>query len=99
MIGNSCFLINLHPSSQDWVIFRDDEKGRVLGSGSLKILGLAKLKNMLLVEGLTVNLISVSQLCDEDLLLQFIKDKCIIYIIKITVASWKGKGPQLTTIY
>ena len=41
--------------------------------------GLTKLKNVLLVEGLTVNLISVSQLCDEDLLLQFTKDKCLVY--------------------
>ena len=26
MIGNNCFLIDLQPSSQDWVIFRDDGK-------------------------------------------------------------------------
>ena len=45
----------------------------------MKILGLKKLKNVLLVEELTVNLISVSQLCDEDQLLQFTKDKCIVY--------------------
>ena len=55
------------------------KKKRVLGSGSLKILGLRKLKNVLLVEELTVNLISMSQLCDEDQLLQFTKDKCIVY--------------------
>ena len=46
--------------------------------GSLIILRLSKLKNVLLVEGLTVNLIGVSQLCDEELLVQFTKNKCIV---------------------
>ena len=50
-----------------------------MGIGFLKIKGLTKIKNVLLVEGLTINLISVSQLCDEDLLLQLTKDKCIVY--------------------
>ena len=50
-----------------------------MGIGSLIIPGLSKLKNVLLVEGLTVNLISVSQWCDEDLFVQFTKDKCIVH--------------------
>ena len=36
---NRCFLTDLHPSSQDGVIFGDGEKGRVMGSGFLKIPG------------------------------------------------------------
>ena len=87
MTGNNRFLTNLQPSNQDWVIFGDCGKGRVLGNGSLKISGLTKLKNVLLVEGSAVNLINVSQLCAEDLFLQFTKDKCI------DVTSWNEKGP------
>ena len=49
-----------------------------MGIGSLIIPGLSKLKNVLLVERLTINLINVSKLCDEDVLMQFIKDKCIV---------------------
>ena len=79
MIGNEHILTNLQPSSQDSVIFGDDASGRVIGTGSLVIPGLSKLKNLLLVEGLTMNLISVSQLCDENLLIQFIRDKCIVH--------------------
>ena len=79
MTGNNCFLTYFQLSSQDWVIFRDGGKGIILGSGSLKILGLIKLKNVLLVEGPTIILISVSQLYDEDLLLQFTKDRCLVY--------------------
>ena len=68
MTGKNCFLADLQPSSQDWVIFGDGGKGRVMGIGSLIILGLSKLKNVMLIEGLIVNLNNVSQLCDEDLL-------------------------------
>ena len=37
-----------------------------------------KLKNVLLVNGLKVNLISISQLCDENLLVQFTKESCSV---------------------
>ena len=47
-------------------------------NGSWIIPGLSKLKNVLLVDGLIVNLICVSQLCDEDLFVQFTKYKCIV---------------------
>ena len=46
------------------------------GTRSLVIPRVSKLKNVLLVEGLIVNLISVSQLRDEELLAQFTKDRC-----------------------
>ena len=50
-------------------------KGRVLGIGSLIIPRFSKLKNVLFVEGLIVNMIGVIEQCDEDLLVQFTKDK------------------------
>ena len=49
-----------------------------MGMSSLIILRLFELKNVLYVKGPTVNLISVSQLCDEDLYVQFTKDKYIV---------------------
>ena len=79
MTGNEYKLFNLQPSSQDSVIFGDGARGRVIGIGSLVILGLSKLKKLMLIEGLTVNLISVSKLCDENLLVQFTRDKCIVH--------------------
>ena len=69
---------SLQPSSQDSVTFGDGVRGRVIGTRSLVILRLSKLKNVLLFKGLTLNLISVSQLCSEELLVQFTKDKCIV---------------------
>ena len=35
-----------------------------------------KLENVLLVDGLKVNLISISQLCDQNLFVKFTKNKC-----------------------
>ena len=47
--------------------------------GSLIIPRLSKLKKVMLFEGLTVSLISVRQLCDEDLFVKFTKDKYIVF--------------------
>ena len=73
------WMLTRHDRKQLRPNFGDSGKGRIMGSVSFKIPRLTKLKNVLLVEGLTVNLISVSQLCDEDLLLQFAKDKFLAY--------------------
>ena len=42
--------------------FNDGAKGTVIGSGLLKVLDMPKLENVLLVYGLKVNVISISQL-------------------------------------
>ena len=68
MTGNREFFINLQPCSLEFVTFGDEGKGLVLGSGSLKVPGMPRLENVLLVEGLKVNLISISQLYDVNLL-------------------------------
>ncbi|KAI3455032.1 hypothetical protein Pfo_011695 [Paulownia fortunei] len=49
------------------VTFGDGQKGRILAKGVLNIKGLPKLKKVLHVEGLKANLISISQLCDQNL--------------------------------
>ena len=69
MTRNEHILTNLQHSNKDIVIFGDGARGRVIGTGSLVIPRLSKLKNVLLVEGLAMN---------EELLVQFTKDKCIV---------------------
>ena len=78
MTGKQEHLTNLQSSHQDNVIFGDDNKGRIIGTNTLIFHGLSRLKEVLLVEGLTVNLI-IRQLCDENLFVRFIKDKCIVF--------------------
>lgn len=59
--------------------FGDGVKGRVLRKGVLDVDGFPRLKNVLLVEGLKANLISISQLCDQDLHVKFSKNKCLVF--------------------
>ena len=51
--------------------------------------GYPKLKNVLLVEGLTANLVSISHLCDDDLKVKFDKRSCKFYTCadKLTVMT------------
>ena len=58
--------------------FRDSAKGSVLESRSLNVPSLPKLRDVLLVDEIKANLISISQLCDQDLFVRFTKDKCIV---------------------
>ena len=48
----------------------------MLGKWILLANGLIKLKNVLYVEGLKANLLSISQLCDQKLNVKFTKDSC-----------------------
>ncbi|CAM8975386.1 unnamed protein product [Rhodiola kirilowii] len=66
MTGNSQYLTHIRPVEQMWLVtFGDGGKGQVIGCGTLMVPDLPALKNTLLVKGLTRNLISISQLCDD----------------------------------
>ncbi|XP_024019817.1 uncharacterized protein LOC112091153 [Morus notabilis] len=76
MTGERSLLKNFKSLTDGHVTFGDGVKGRVLGRGTLDVDGLPKLKNVLLVKGLKANLISISQLCDQELFVSFSKNKC-----------------------
>ncbi|CAM8892403.1 unnamed protein product [Rhodiola kirilowii] len=61
---------------KQFVTFGDGGKGQVIGCGTLKVPDLPVLKDTLLVEGLKVNLISISQLCDGGYHVKFTHDSC-----------------------
>ncbi|MCI63984.1 gag-pol polyprotein, partial [Trifolium medium] len=65
MIGVEKFLVDLKSYSTSFMTFGDGAKGEIKGVGKLVNSGLPKLDNVLLVKGLTANLISISQLCDQ----------------------------------
>jgi len=50
----------------------------MLGIGNLINNGLPNLNNVLLVKGLTYNLISISQLCDQGMNVNFSKSECLV---------------------
>ena len=77
MTGNNEILTNLQPSNMEFATFADGVKGTIPGSGMLNVLDLTKLKIVFLVEGLKANLISFSQLCDQDLYVNFVRPEKI----------------------
>jgi hypothetical protein len=72
------FLENIRPYATSYVTFGDGAKGKIVGVGNLTSEGLPRLNNVLLVKGLTANLISISQLCDQGLSVNFSKSECQI---------------------
>ncbi|CAM8934614.1 unnamed protein product [Rhodiola kirilowii] len=79
MTGNSEYLSHIRPVEQmRFVTFADGRKSQVIGCGTLKVPDLLTLEDTLLVEGLTMNLISISQLCDHGHYVSFSRDSCLI---------------------
>ena len=58
--------------------FGDSVLAKVLGKGNLFVPSSPKLTNEWLVEGLKTNLISINQLCDQNLFVRFAKNKCLV---------------------
>ena len=78
MTGVKEFLVNIEPCSTSYVTFGDGSKGKITGMGKLVHDGLPSLNKVLLVKGLTANLISISQLCDEGFNVNFTKSECLV---------------------
>jgi hypothetical protein len=74
MTGNKKLFFNLTPlSHKEYVTFGDDNMGRVLGTGVIKVNDCFTLNDVTLVDRLRYNLLPVSQLVDADLSIVFCK--------------------------
>ena len=60
------------------VTFGNGSKTQTKGKGIISLLGLPDIVNVLYVEGLRVNLLSISQICDQDFMVLFSKGKCLV---------------------
>ncbi|GAA0163415.1 hypothetical protein LIER_19289 [Lithospermum erythrorhizon] len=76
MTGNKANLTSIKEVKPDFVIFGGGKKGKIIGKGSLHVVGLSNLEDVLLVEGLTANLISISH--DNGLKVIFDKITCSV---------------------
>ena len=63
-INNFATLSRYHEGGT--VTFGDDSKGKIIGIGNIKIGSSLLIENVVLVDGLKHNLMSISQLCDRD---------------------------------
>ena len=50
----------------------------IKGKGIISLPGLLDIANVLYVEGLRVNLLNISQICDQDFIVLFSKGKCLV---------------------
>jgi hypothetical protein len=74
MTRNKKWFSSLTPlSHKEYVTFGDYKKGKVLGTGVIKINDCFTLNDVALVDRLRYNLLSVSQLCDANLSMLFRK--------------------------
>jgi hypothetical protein len=74
MTENKKWFFSLTPlSHKEYVTFGDDKKGKVLGTGVIKVNDCFTLNDIALVDMLRYNLLSVSQLCGVDLSVLFRK--------------------------
>ncbi|CAM8880469.1 unnamed protein product [Rhodiola kirilowii] len=77
MTCNAKYLTHIRPvKKRQFVTFGDGGKGQVIGCGTLKVPDLPVLEDTLYVEGLKVNLMSISQLCDGGHHVQFSHNSC-----------------------
>jgi hypothetical protein len=74
MTENKKWFSSLTPlSHKEYVTFGGDKKGKVLGTGIIKVNDCFTLNDVTLVDRLRYSLLSVSQLCDGDLSVLFHK--------------------------
>ena len=74
-----CSLLKVFESKKGGnVTFGDGRKSQIKGKGTIFLLGFPDIANVLSVEGLRVNLLRISQICDQDFMVLFSKGKCLI---------------------
>ena len=91
MIGDKALSKSLKEKVGDYVTFGDGSHAQVLGKWIVEIPVLPLLKDVLYIKRLKANLLSITQICDEDFLVQFSKKGCVIVDEK-GFKSWKGIG-------
>ena len=85
MTGDPSIFVELQSLNGEKVSFRGNNKGKIVGKGTVEIGGL-KINEMSLVKWLNYNLISISQLCDSGFRINFQEDTC----------SWTSKDYSQT---
>ena len=90
MTGNIQLLSSFQNKDGGTVTFGDNNKGKVIGVGSVSNPNKPIIDNVLLVNGLKHNLLSISQLCDKGYKIVFEKESCLIYDIDLITIIFKG---------
>lgn len=93
MTGEKNYLKEVKTYSNRHVTFCDGAKGKIIRKGKLDYSSVHSLDDVLLIEGLIANLISIGHLCDQELCVKLNHYECIIsnkymeQIMKGTISS------------
>jgi predicted mannosyl-3-phosphoglycerate phosphatase (HAD superfamily) len=79
MTGDKTLLKDIQMARGGRLTFGDRSHAKVIGNGHIDIPGIEVSQKALYVEGLKANLLSISQLCDDDMVVQFSKNECNIF--------------------
>ena len=78
MCGEKGKFVKLTLKNGGFVTYGDNNKGKILGSGDVGNISSILIENVLYVEGLKHNLLSISQLCDKGFRITFESNHCKI---------------------
>lgn len=96
MTGENNYLKEIKPYSNGYVTFSGGAKWNTSGKGKMDCTGLLSLNHVLLVKGLTTNIINIIQLYDQEPCVKFNQSECIItnkhlkHILKGTQIIWQN---------
>ena len=78
MTGDINQFFTIKSKEEGFVTFGDNKKGKIIGLGNIKISPSTFIENVLLVDKLKHNLLSISQLCDVGFDVSFKASMCIV---------------------
>ncbi|XP_022883334.1 uncharacterized protein LOC111400128 [Olea europaea var. sylvestris] len=79
MCGNKALFTTLDECNGGMITFGDGGSAPILGKGTVQIHDLPVISNVLYVESLKSNLLSISQICDADFEVSFVEKRCTVY--------------------
>ena len=78
MTGIKKFLVDIKPRATSYVTFGDGSKSEIKGVGKVDYVGQPSLDNVFFVKGLAINMVSINQLRDQSLEVNFTQSECMI---------------------
>ena len=77
MTRDKAMFLSISPKDRGYVTFGDNAKGKIVREGRVGKSPSPTIKNVLLLNGLKHNLLSISQFCDKNCKVVFESDRCV----------------------